>query len=277
MKIISLGLGVQSTALYYMSSMGELPRADYAVFADTGGEKTETLEYLQFLIEWKEANNGIPIIVMNEVDLERDLLEGHNLIGHRMASIPAFTKDGEGKEGMLRRQCTSEYKIKQVDTAIRRLYGYAPRKRLPQTEIWNGITLDEMQRMRTPSQKWKIMVYPFCGYSTYPDGKSLKNDYQMMRRGDVSLWYMKHNLPIPEKSSCVFCPFQSDVNWIRLKTRKPGDFARAIQVDAQIRDSSKRGVTQPIFVHRSLKPLSEVHFDESQTEMWGDCYGYCHI
>ena len=34
MKVISLGLGVQSTAVYMMSSLGRLPRADHAVFAD---------------------------------------------------------------------------------------------------------------------------------------------------------------------------------------------------------------------------------------------------
>lgn len=44
LKIISLGLGVQSTALYYMSSMGELPRCNYAIFVDTGKEKKKTIE-----------------------------------------------------------------------------------------------------------------------------------------------------------------------------------------------------------------------------------------
>ena len=40
MKIISLGVGVQTAGLYYMSSMGFIERCDYAIFADTGGEKT---------------------------------------------------------------------------------------------------------------------------------------------------------------------------------------------------------------------------------------------
>ena len=34
MKIISLGLGIQSTAMYLMSSLGLINRADYAIFAD---------------------------------------------------------------------------------------------------------------------------------------------------------------------------------------------------------------------------------------------------
>jgi hypothetical protein len=38
-NVLSLGMGVQSTAIYLMSSLGELPRLDFAVFADTGREK----------------------------------------------------------------------------------------------------------------------------------------------------------------------------------------------------------------------------------------------
>ena len=50
-KFISLGLGVQSTALYYMSSLGELPRVDAAIFADLGREKIETMKYMENLRE----------------------------------------------------------------------------------------------------------------------------------------------------------------------------------------------------------------------------------
>ena len=42
MKIISLGLGIQSTAMYIMSSLGKIERADYAVFADPGAELPDT-------------------------------------------------------------------------------------------------------------------------------------------------------------------------------------------------------------------------------------------
>lgn len=275
-KVISLGLGVQSTALYFMSSLGKIDRADYAIFADTGGEKSETLEYLEYLRKWKEENDGIELIVRNEKNLERDLLLGENSTGHRMASIPSYTDSG-GSVGMLRRQCTSEYKIREIDKAIRQIYGITGKKRLPQTEIWNGISLDEASRMTVPIGKWKIMVYPFCGYSVYPDGKALKNDYPVMRRAEIYTWFEENGFPTPEKSSCVFCPFQSDAAWLRLKTRRPDDFARAVIVDAAIRNSTKNGVEQPAYLHQSLKPIGEVSFDETQLTMWGDCMGFCHV
>ena len=42
MKIISLGLGVQSTAMYLMSSLGYIEKADYAIFADPRAEHPKT-------------------------------------------------------------------------------------------------------------------------------------------------------------------------------------------------------------------------------------------
>lgn len=49
MNVLSLGMGVQSTALYLMSALGQLPRIDFAVFSDTGREMTETIRYLEIV------------------------------------------------------------------------------------------------------------------------------------------------------------------------------------------------------------------------------------
>ena len=63
LKVISLGMGVQSTALYLMSSMGyKVPRADFAIFADPQAEHPKTYKILDWLLDWKEKNNGIEII-----------------------------------------------------------------------------------------------------------------------------------------------------------------------------------------------------------------------
>lgn len=121
MKIVSLGLGVQSTALYFMSSLGILPRVDHAIFVDLGREKAETIRYLKFLQRWQVENNGIPITVVRKKNLFRDLLNNTNSSGQRFSSIPAYTQNEDGSTGMMRRQCTNEYKIRQVDVAIREI------------------------------------------------------------------------------------------------------------------------------------------------------------
>lgn len=276
LKVISLGVGVQSSALYYMSSLGEIERCDHAVFADTGGEKTRTLEYYQYLINWMIENNGITLHKASYKNLLTDLLTQVNSSGNRFASIPAFTMN-DGQKGMLRRQCTNEYKIMQVNRRIREIYEKKGKSRLPITEIYQGITVDEATRMNIPQEKWKINVYPFCGYKVYPDGNCVKINSKIMSRNDIFNWYKEKQLPIPEKSSCVFCPFQSDQNWIRLKTTKPLDFKTAVEVDKKIRDSSMKGITSKIYLHDSLLPLDEVNFNENQGNLWGNCTDYCDV
>jgi len=276
MKIISLGVGVQSSALYYMSSLGEVERCDYAVFSDTGGEKTRTLVYYELLLKWEQEHEGIPLYKADYKNLKKDLLNQTNSSGNRFASIPAFTMNN-GEKGMLRRQCTNEYKIAMVNKKIREILALPGRSRYPKIEIYQGITLDEAHRMKIPQEKWKINVYPFCGYKIYADAKCEKIDSLIMTRNDVLNWYKEKNLPVPEKSSCTFCPFQSDQNWIRLKTTEPQDFETACQVDEAIRDSSMKGIKSRIYLHDSLKPLREVIFNENQGTLWGNCTDACDV
>jgi len=276
MKVISLGLGVQSTALYYMSSTGELPRADVAIFADTGAEKTATHEYYIYLQRWKRNNNGISIYIANYKNLLDDISKAQNSSGNRFASIPAFTSSG----GQLRRQCTFEYKIQQVDKKIKEILGLSKHARFPKCEIWYGITLDEIGRMAIPIQKWKINTYPFIGYSINHEVKQIKLSDKRLTRGDIVNWYKKNKLPIPVKSACYFCPYQSNKMWTLLKDEYPKDLESAINVDNIIRDSTKRGIHDKIYIHRSLKPLQDIDFTNLQYDLYDnddECSGNCMI
>lgn len=276
MKVLSLGVGVQTAALYFMCSNGEMERCDYAIFADTGGEKTKTIEYYNYILLWMKENSGIPLYKATYRNLQKDLLNQSNSSGNRFASIPAFTMN-DNQKGMLRRQCTNEYKIAQVNKKIREILELKPRVRFPKMEIWQGITIDEASRMTIPQDKWKINVYPFCGYKVYSNGICERIDSKIMSRNDIYNWFNEKQLPIPEKSSCVFCPFQSDKNWIRLKNMVPEDFETACKVDDAIRDSSKKGIKSKIFIHETLKPLREIKFNEDQQTLWGNCTDGCDV
>ena len=118
MKIISLGLGIQSTAMYLMSSLNHIERADYAIFADPGAELPDTYNLWDYLVDWAKYNDGIPLIKKRK-SLYDDIIKGQNSSGNRWASIPAFTES----QGMVRRQCTAEYKINTVVQEVRRLHG----------------------------------------------------------------------------------------------------------------------------------------------------------
>ncbi|NII26212.1 hypothetical protein HB364_14050 [Pseudoflavitalea sp. X16] len=276
MQIISLGLGVQSVALYYMSSMRLLPVADYAIVADTGREKSSTYAYLNHLLQWQQKNAGIPIIVKKDKNLFTDLLNQNNSHGNRFSSIPSYTRNSDGTTGMLRRQCTNEYKIQVVDNAIRDLYGLGKYQRRPQTFVWKGISMDEVERMDQPRSSWKTNVYPFTGFEFDREGWRRILWMPPMDRNQIISWYVHQNLPVPEKSACVFCPYQSDAGWAKMKRDAPDDFADAIRIDNAIRNSTTKGIQNPCYLHKSLKPLDQINFT-STDELWsGECTGNCH-
>lgn len=263
MKVISLGLGMQSTAMYLMSSVEVINRADYAIFADPGAEYDQTYKLLDELKKWSKKNNGIEIIVCSEKNLYNDLIEGSNSTGQRFAGIPAFSTY-KGQKGMIRRQCTSEYKIKPVMKKIRDLHGLKKYQRNKPSEVWLGISLDEIQRMKTSLIYNVEYVYPLI------DNRLTRKDCQKY------LTQMGFNDVI--KSACVFCPYHGDRDWKRLKETNPKGWQQAVKVDNSIRNSLiNRGREGELFLHRSLEPLESAYLQEDQEELFMCEEGYCGI
>ena len=260
MKVISLGVGVQSTAMYLMSSLGRIDRADHAIFADPGAELPRTYEILELLKDWAKDNNGIPIHVTDERNLLQDLLNQRNSKGQRFPGIPAFSPYNN-KVAMARRQCTGEYKIQPVMKKIRELHGLKPHKRMPMTEVWLGISMDEIQRM-------KISQLPRATYH-YP---LIEN---RMSRGDCIKLFEELQFPVPPKSSCIFCPYHSDKNWKELKEVYPESWEQCVDVDNSIKNTFiDRGKEGKMYLHRSLVPLERIEFADQQ-ELFMCEEGFC--
>ena len=95
-----------------------------------------------------------------------------------------------------------------------------------------------------------------------------------MSRGDCYKFFKEKNFPIPDKSSCVFCPYHSDKNWKDLKENHPEQWDQCIEVDEAIRDSSKRGLNDKMYLHRSLIPLKDIEFADQQ-ELFMCEEGFC--
>ena len=102
-----------------------------------------------------------------------------------------------------------------------------------------------------------------------------------MTRRDCIAWMQKLGYPKPPKSSCVFCPYQSDQQWKRLKDEEPSDFEKAVRFEAMIQESFRKvGFEGATYLHRSLKPIDQVVFDKSsnQIDMFGnECEGMCGV
>ena len=257
-KVLSFGGGIQSSALYVMAALGEIDRPDFAVFADTRGEKRETYEWIWYLAE--RFGDVLPIVIGNVGDLGEDLLRSAQENGGRCSNPPLFTLP----RGMLIQKCTADYKVTAIKRAIRKRLGWSRRGRPPQiVEQWIGISTDEADRMKTSPVKWQILRYPLIE--------------RRMNRSDCVAFLSRSVGTLPPKSACVFCPYQSASRWRSLKESSPEDFERACQIDEAIRDGID-GTRERLFLHVSRSPLREAIFDGGQRDLFGDeCSGICGV
>tara|TARA_R110000765_G_scaffold163590_1_gene268514 strand:+ start:182 stop:1012 length:831 start_codon:yes stop_codon:yes gene_type:complete len=269
-NILNLGAGVQSTALLLMSLDGDLDiEYDYAIFADTGDEPEDVYTHLKWL---QSLGGKTEIIVKTAGCLGDDLINGTNSTGQLFASIPAFTLDPQtASKGMLRRQCTAEYKINVVEKAIRRdILKLKPRQRVPKdvTLIQHmGFSYDEPGRAarargRFEARGWSKVRFPLIEDYTTRHGCILYLEKRV-----------PHNVP---RSACVFCPYKSNREWLSLKQEDPKGWARAVEVDEAIRNDKRGKVTNELYLHRTCKPLKDCHLDEDQLDLFSqECEGGC--
>ncbi len=269
-EILSLGAGVQSSAILVMCCLGDLPKCDAAIFADPGWEPEAVYKHLAVLEDFA-GGYGIKIHRVSNRNIKTDALNGQvrgkKADGKRWASMPYFTKQENGKMGMIRRQCTSEYKIKPIERKARELAGLSPgaRVKTPIVRQWIGISIDEASRMRDSQNAWCVNYYPLI-------------DLRMDRL--ACLEYLKskgfENVP---KSACLGCPFHTDAEWRRLKNNSPEEFEDACQFDDAIRNwGVMRG---QMFLHSSGQPLREVDFstaeERGQLNWLNECFGMCGV
>lgn len=259
---LSFGAGVQSTALLVMSNLGldGCPKADVAIFADTGDEPSWVYENVDRMREWSK----IPVETVSQGHLSADVLGRGGFV-----SIPVFS-DGDGRENQLRRQCTREYKIQPIERHVRELCGLKKGQRavgVIDATALIGISLDEATRMKPSRTAWVQNRYPLVDAG--------------LRRHDCKRVVEGVGLSVPDKSSCLFCPYHSDEFWRRLQVRYPEEWGKACDMDEAFRDMSRSGVSRPVYLHRSLKPLRGMDFTK-QKRMFPDledeeCEGGCFL
>ena len=90
LRVLSLGAGVQSTALALMIARGEVPMVNFAVFADTQGEP----DFIYKHLEWLRKELPYRLIIASKGDLTDNCL--------RALSGEKKTKDGSSLSGSAR-------------------------------------------------------------------------------------------------------------------------------------------------------------------------------
>lgn len=259
MNILSLGAGVQSTALLLMAEHGEItPRPDYAIFADTGWEPKGVYEHLERLKGW----TTIPILTVSAGNIREDTLD----FSKRAASLPYFIKKKTGKVIMSGRQCTYDYKIAPINRKIRELLGYGPRGPVPEgaATVWKGISWDEVHRVKDNGPKYIRFRYPLVE--------------KRIDRVSCVAWMLRNGYPSPPKSACIGCPFHDNVRWLQMKQNDPESWADAVDYDRRIRNNPKFKAGQ-VYLHRQGVPLEEADINEDQgtLDFGEECTGFCGV
>ncbi|MGO1000748.1 hypothetical protein [Lysobacter sp. CA196] len=267
LRVLSLGAGVQSTAIALMMARGQIEPPEVAVFADTQVEPASVYRHL----DWLKRQLPFPVTTVSAGNLGDEILATSR--GERInnARPPFFVRNPDGSRGMLRRQCTGDYKIDPIRRHVRTLLGVGPGSRVPsdhQVEMIMGISLDEAGRMKIARDRWQTNVYPLVE--------------RRLTRWDCLQWMRRHGFPEPPKSACYPCPFRSDREWRRLRDDDPADFARAVAIDHAIRTPGYGRLVGESYVHASLIPLDAVDFstpaDKGKLNLWEDeCDGQCGV
>ena len=265
--IISLGAGVQSSAMSLMAAVGEItPMPHCAVFADTGSEPPAVYKWL----DWLEAQLPFKVHRVMKVNLASMALKVRKAKSgnfYTQYGIPAFILNQEGKVGIAQRQCTEKSKL----DAIYQQYNKIRSRRLKQRVIqWVGISYDEWMRMKPARRTWVQNRYPLV------DGK--------ITRKHCLEWMKSRKFPEPPRSACIFCPYHNDDEWRRLKDEDPESFTKAAEWEKLYQHSMSqttlmRGVP---FLHRSLTPLAEIDFSKPESEQQinlfqNECEGMCGV
>ena len=244
LNVLNLGAGVQSTTVLLMSLEGELPPLDHVVFADTGWEPQVVYRHL----DWLKTKTTIHVVSQGNIkqDALNSQIRGVKSEGKRWASMPYFIK-GE-TNGMIRRPCTYEYKIRAIEKFLRcTVLSLKPRQRAPQEptiEQWYGISLDELQRVRTSQHKWAVNRYPLI-------------EKRMTRTACIG-WLEDRGIAAP-RSACIGCPFRHNSEWRHLRDNSPDEWQDAVEFDRAIRNCG--GMRGEVFLHSQRVPLDEAHID----------------
>jgi len=269
LTVLSLGAGVQSTAVLMLILDGEV-HADCAVFADTGWEPKAVYEHLRNIKRMCDAH-GFPLYHVAGGNI-RDTSAPNNLVPRKQcewATMPFHvgTPDGEPR-GVTTRQCTVRLKIQPVRRQIRLLL--AERNIKPTPGVCHqlmGISVDEITRVKQA------------------DVQYIRHRYPLIERGwdraTCKQYLADRGINAP-RSSCVGCPYHSNAEWRRLRDTEPESFQDAIMFEREVQQRfvtlRKHGYLP--FLHRSRKPLDQAILDDtdSQGTLWqGECEGMCGV
>jgi hypothetical protein len=221
--IVCYGAGVDSTAmLVAMYEQGLRP--DLITFADTGGEKPETLEQVRTMSDWLEARGWPRVTVCAYMPSNGRYvdLEGNNTANETLPSL-AFG----------RKSCSVKWKQQPQDYVVKGCKGSGPNARPPHP-LW------------IEAQAKGVKPVKLIGYDSGPadmrragrlklEDDSFQYRYPLQqlgwRREDCIAAILGAGLAVPIKSACWFCPASQKWELYWLAGKHPRLFERALELE----------------------------------------------
>lgn len=271
--VLSFGGGTQSTHLFE-DHLQRKVHYDFVIMSDTGAEP----EFIHNQVKWwqqrqKELGNTTPFIITNHNKMKKGLEEmlfRFLYTNYQSLKLPVFCSkvDENGSEkavGLLRRQCTEDFKIVPVKQTVRQLIlkdlGLESNKIIPKNVaviIDIGFSLDEINRINGyvgPDFKYMYKAYPLV------EANLTTND---------SIKFLKDNGFPCKRSRCYLCPFNCEkkeigMDWTEIIDEEPLSFLKACWFDEMIREVQSAGtkvINSIPYLHHSRKPLKDVYENE---------------
>ena len=219
--VLSLGVGVNSVALMVVLLQEGLP-FDEAVFADTGGEVPETYQYLEIAKKYL-ADHEVPLTVVSKRG--RSLYE--TAWGRRVFPSAIW------------RWSTRDFKITPIHRHYRSLEAHINQ--------YLAIAWDEVYRMKDSRVEYVTNLYPLID--------------RRLTRADCIAIIREAHLPVPQRSSCYFCPFNSVDRWRWLYETHRDLFDKAVALEEHSKHFPAQRLTDQAFRSRtdiSLRSLAEI-------------------
>jgi hypothetical protein len=242
-QVWSDGGGTQSAAIAVLILTGRLPKPDLVVISDTERERSSVWDYHDNILVPALSKIGLEIHRIKKSEFSKeDLWANYGPSDEPHMMMPVFIKNATDGGGRLPTTCSSRWKRRVVQRWLRSVG-------VKQCDVWLGMSLDEMRRVRISGEQWYQFRYP------------LVFDVPM-RRGECIRIVEEFGWPTPPRSACWMCPNRVDAEWREMKERYPSDFLKAVELEREI---WKR--RPDFFLHRSLQPLDQVDFSTSQLSL----------
>lgn len=231
MIFAAYGGGTNSTAMI-IKWLADGNHIDLILFADTGGEKPHTYQYVTYFSNWLKSKYGIEIITVKSsaTSLYDDCIS--------RKALPSLAYGFK--------TCSQRFKLQPQDKYLNN-HTLAKDVWLSGGKVTKlvGFDADEIHRIKSYDDKKYNVIYPLVDDDVGRDGcvRIIKNA----------------GLYPPGKSACYFCPSSRPSEIMRLKDEYPDLFSKAIAMEQNADLTTIRGLGRN-FAWKDL---------ESQLDMFG--------